>query len=197
LDEHAVPRTRKVPRQLNDGHPAHQPASVADHYRPDIFRMIYSCLSNVVKYFTANDTVEVESLSNLFKDSVEMDDMICKYPELDDSVKLQLVFFRSQFKKSTLTKVHREFKAMQPRVRKMCSSVQKLLGLCVISPATSCTAEGTFSAQDLSTLTMTQARLNHVIKFQFHNDNLSKIPGGWLSKLFVNSNFESRSKTFC
>ena len=98
LDELPLPRMRKVPRKLDDGHPAHQPASVADHYRPEFFQMIDSCLSNSDEYFTASDIVEVQSLSNLFKDSAGIDEMICKYPELDDSLKLQLVLFRSQFK---------------------------------------------------------------------------------------------------
>ena len=119
LDELPLPRIRKVPRKLDDRHPAHQPASVDDHYRHKFFQMIDSCLSNLEEYFSAKDIVEVQNLFNLFKDSAGIDEMKCKYPQHDDSLKLQLVFCRSQCK------------AMQPGVRNMFPSVEKLLRLCL------------------------------------------------------------------
>ena len=70
---------------------------------------------------------------------------IAKYPELKDPLKLQLEFYKAQFKPKTLQQVHKDFKEMKPDVRKMFDQVETLLRLCLISSASSCSAECSFS----------------------------------------------------
>ena len=88
---------------------------------------------------------------------------------------------------------------MEPNVRCMFPAFEKLLRLLLISPASSCEAERSFSAlRKLKTWlrsTMTQVRLNYVVVCHVHWDILSELSCQKIAKEFVMSN-DARYRVF-
>jgi hAT family C-terminal dimerisation region len=113
------------------------------------------------------------------------DDIVKKYPELEKcSLKLQLAMFHSQFRYTTLEQARVHMQNMCPEVRALFKQVEQLLRLVLVCPASSCTAERSFSAlRRLKTWlrnTMTQTRLNslsicHVHQVYLDNVDLWKV----------------------
>ena len=96
------------------------------------------------------------------------------------------------YKRPCLAEHLKIFRAMEPNARCMFPAVEKLLRLLLISPASSCEAERSFSAlHRLKTWlrsTMTQVRLNHVVVCHVHQDILSELSCQKIAKEFVMSN---------
>ena len=74
--------------------------------------------------------------------------IVAKYPELSPRLNADVEFFRSRFGKkfSTLDECRTFLKPLAPKVWQLFPEVQKLLRLLLISLASSCEAERTFSA---------------------------------------------------
>ena len=79
--------------------------------------------------------------------------------------------YERHYKRLCLAEHLKVFREMEPNVRCMLPAVEKLLRLLLISPASSCEAERSFSAlRRLKTWlrsTMTQVRLNHVVAVMY------------------------------
>jgi len=75
-------------------------------------------------------------------DSSEVD----SYPELSPFLPQELTFFHSKFSGNTVEDFRLCFKSMAPEVHTMFPQVERLLRLCLTSPASSCSAERSFSA---------------------------------------------------
>jgi len=92
--------------------------------------------------------------------------VIDDYPKLSPLLPQELSF-STRFSSKTVEDFRRVFMDMTPEVRSMFPQVERLLRLCLVSPASSCSAERSFRAlRRLKTWlrsTMTQRRLNHVI----------------------------------
>ena len=127
---------------------------------------------------------------------------LCKYPEFSDcdAIKLQLSFFKSQFQPKGIKDCQKLFQTMKPEVRRMFPLVEKLLKLILISPASSCSAERSFSAlRRLKTYlrsSMSQKRLNHVMMCHIHQERLAELDPVHMANLFVNESEETRRKVF-
>ena len=121
-------------------------------------------------------------------------------PQLRHEINLQLTFFKGQFKPHTVNECKTIFQTMNPDVRKMFPLVEKLLKLVLISPASSCSAERSFSAlRRLKTYlrsTMGQSRLNHVTMCHIHKDQLTKLDPKMIAKSFINQSIDTRTKVF-
>ena len=89
------------------------------------------------------------------------------YPELNESLAVQLEMFHASYKVETLFKAQQTIQAMCQEVRNLFPAVEQLIRLMLICPVTSCTAERSFSAlRRMKTWlrsTMTESRLNSVI----------------------------------
>ena len=72
--------------------------------------------------------------------------VVDSYPELSPFLPQELTFFHSKFSGNTVEDFRLCFKSMAPEVRTMFPQVERLLRLCLISPASSCSAERSFSA---------------------------------------------------
>ena len=87
---------------------------------------------------------------------------------------------------------------MKPEIRKMFLMVERLLRILLTSPASSCSAERSFSAlRRLKTYlrsSMSQSRLNHIIACNVHHELLNKHPDKFYAEQFINS--ESRMRIF-
>jgi hAT family C-terminal dimerisation region len=106
--------------------------------------------------------------------------LVSQYPELDvDALDVQLKMFRSQFTCKTLKQAQVNLQAMCPEVRSLFSQIEQLVRLLLVCPASSCTAERSFSAlRRLKTWlrnNMTQKRLNHVSVCHVHQAHLDSI----------------------
>ena len=109
------------------------------------------------------------------------EEMCAKYPELNNGLQQELMFFHSQFKSkfSNLDECRILFQSLVPEVRMMFTQVEQLLRLLLQSPASSCSAERSFSAlRRLKTWlcsTMGQERLSSLMTCHVHRDRLMEI----------------------
>ena len=192
-----LPRRRKIPKRLADGSENTVHVTSKDLYRVQFFQAIDSALMGLKERFSFPDLDQYSLLASALTTGNVNPSIIDEYTELS-LLPQELSFFHSQFRGNTIEDFHLVFKRMVPEVRAMFPHVEKLLRLCLISPASSCSAERSFSAlRRLKTWlrsTMTQHRLNHVMVCHVHRDFLEKLDCTEIAKAFVNS--ESRIKVF-
>ena len=152
------------------------------------------------KYFTSTDLAAYANITDMLCKGVYNESVVQKFPELSRDLEQELPFFSRQFPMRTLTEIHTAFKDMSPDVRKMFPAVERLLRLALISPASSCTAERSFSAlRRLKTWlrnTMSQSRLNHLLLCEIHSDRMNKITNEAIAKLFIDNSFDRRINVF-
>ena len=206
LDSLPLPRVRKVPRRIDSASAPFVASTVEEHYRPEFYKVIDTCLGKLSEYFSNNDLNEIEKLSRLLTDDTNMENhdhleaAIKKYPELQDTLKLQLQFFKSQFKYGSLEDVQQSLTTMLKGNRSWFNQVEALLRLCMISPASSCTAERSFSSlRRLKTFlrsTMSQDRLNGLMMCQIHQNLAADIDHKLIAKKFIEASVGTRSKIF-
>ena len=206
LDPLSLPRSRKVPRKhyYNDcsASSQHVPVSEEDHYRPDYFKITDSALVNLNEYFSSTDLDEYRKLTDSLLTDIVDTEALSKYPELSDcdAIKLQLSFFKTQFQPKSVSECWILFKTMKVEVKQMFPLVEKLLRLILISPASSCSAERSFSAlrrlKPYLRSSMTQRRLNHVMMCYIHQDLLAGVDPMYLADLFISEFEETRRKVF-
>ena len=113
-----------------------------------------------------------------------------QYPEIDiNSLKVQLSMFRSKHKYNSIADVRKFFKDMTQEVRSFFDEVQTLLRILLVNPASSCSAERSFSSlRRLKTWlrsTMTQKRLNSVALCHIHQEILDTIDTGKIAQKFI------------
>ena len=129
-------------------------------------------------------------------------DLCGKYPELNDNLQQELEFFRIKFSSSysSLEECRQLFVKMTKEVRSMFPQVEQLLRLLLISPASSCEAERSFSAlrrvKTWLRSTMTHDRLNNVMMCHVHKNILDSLDCNIIAKQFVENCPQTRSKIF-
>ena len=122
--------------------------SVEEHYRNEYYKVTESAKYNLKEYFSSTDIDHYCKLTeSLLTDKVDVE-TLSKYPELSDSLflNLQRSFFKSQFQPKSISDCKKNVQNMKTEVREMFSMVENLLKLILISPASSCSAERSFSA---------------------------------------------------
>jgi len=169
LEPVATPRQRKPPGRYSGPAPAYHAATAEEHYRA-IFFLI---LDNVVEQLQSRFDVTAPGLStyikleNMILHGTMDGDLIDSYPELDKrAMSVQLPMFLNQFKCTTVEQARVYLQDMCPEVRRLFTQVEQLVRLLLVCPASSCSAERSFSAlRRLKTWlrsNMTQKRLNSV-----------------------------------
>ena len=130
------------------------------------------CLLN--EYFKTNDIEEYKLTADILLRGEYNKDLCRKYPELNDNLQQVLEFFRIKFSSSysSLEECRQLFVKMTKGVRSMFPQVEQLLRLLLISPASSCEAERSFSAlrrvKTWLKSTMSHERLNSVMMCHVH-----------------------------
>ena len=202
LEPLSVPRPKKVPKKFEyEDSPAHTSVSAEDHFRIEYYKVIDMAQFKLKEYFTSTDLDQYCKLTDALLTNNIDTDYLEKYPELSDSesLKLQLTFFQKQFQPKKISDCHKLFKTMTSEIRAMFPLVEKLLRLILISPASACTAERSFSAlRRLKTYLrscMSQKRLNHLMLGHIHKDRLGDIDSVSLSNLFICNSTETRRKS--
>lgn len=197
----ALPRRRKIPRRLDDGSAANtSPGTPEDLFRVQFFQVIDSALMHLDEEFQSTDLVKYNMLAAALISGNLDSSVVDSYPELSPFLPQELTFFHSKFSGNTVEDFRLCFKNMAPEVRSMFPQVERLLRLCLTSPASSCSAERSFSAlRRLKTWlrsTMTQRRLNHVMICHVHRDLLMHLNCRDLARAFVNNNNDTRKPIF-
>ena len=192
MDEIPTDRVRKIPKRYEQGSANHTFSSNEDKYRAEYFAVIDSTIESLKQYFDSPDIREYKILSDMLLKGVFNADACSKYPEFDDSIEHQIKFFHTQFGKqvNNLNECRLMFKNFVPEVRIMFTQVEGLLRLLLQSPASSCTAERSFSAlRRLKTWlrsTMGQDRLEALMICHVHRSRLMAIDPKEIARIFIN-----------
>ena len=110
-------------------------------------------------------------------------------------------FFRGTFQVpyTSVTSIKYLNQWAQADVRKMFQQVERLLKLILVNPASSCTAERSFSSlRRLKTWlrsTMKQSRLNHLLLCDVHSEILDKIEPRVIAEKFIDNKPDTRRKS--
>jgi len=200
LDPVTLPRKRKLPKRLDGGTQEYTANSAEEVYRVEFFKVIDSASENLNEYFTSTDLMAYRDLGEMLLSGSFKPQIVRKYPELSDSLEQELGFFRNQFSGSSVEDYRKIFVDMVPEVRRMFPQVERLLRLLLVSPASSCEAERSFSAlRRMKTWlrsTMTQQRLNHLMICHVHRDRLTALDPQDIATKFLTGSADKRVHIF-
>lgn len=201
------PRKRKLPARLGAGFVAPPNQSVEDSYRVQYFSVLDSAISNLESYFTSADLREYGRAVTMLVTGEVDKSVIQKYPELSEDLETELPFFRRRFLNNeehpsmTVEDIRKIWVALNHQVQKMFPAVEQLLRLVLISPASSCSAERSFSAlRRIKTWLRNstgQARLNHLMVCSVHSQILMGIDPQIIAQKFIESCDERRKVFGC
>ena len=202
LSELKMPRKRKMPKRYEDSEQNKiYENSVEDMYRTEFFQVIDSATSSLDQYFSSTDIdVYKANCDILLEGSDPPPEFFHKYRDFSDSLVSEVSFYRKNFTGNSLEEHRLNFKSMDSSIRRMFPQVENLLRLLLISPASSCQAERSFSAlRRMKTWlrnTMTQERLNHVMVCHVHRDKLAKLDSRELAEEFISRSPDFRRRVF-
>jgi hypothetical protein len=194
------PRRRKVPKKFHHGNAeSYTPPDGKSFYRQQFLSAIDSAKSNLKDYFDSSDLSQYQELCDMLCTGV-YNEVAGKYPELKSLDKMELGFFKRRFPKDGSLEEYRNlFKGMDQNIRAMFPNVEKLLRLLLISPASSCVAERSFSAlrrvKTWLRSTMGQERLNSVMVCHVHKDRVATLDSNDIARSFIMVN-DQRKKIF-
>ena len=186
--EITTPRRRKPPAKYSGPAAAYQAASAEEHYRALYFVILDNAFQQLRERFDRSAPgvsrylqLEVMLLGGSVDDAV-----VDQYPELD---KTSLAMFRGQYTLATIEQARVLMRGLCPEVRALFTGVEQLIRLLLICPASSCTAERSFSAlRRLKTWlrnNMTQSRLNAVAVCNVHQEHIDAVDLSVVAKEFA------------
>ena len=143
LDDIPVERQRKIPKRIDQGADNHRFASPEEKYRVEYYSVMDSTMQLLKQYFDSPDIREYKCMCDMLIKGSYNEEMCAKYPELNNGLQQELMFFHSQFKSkfSNLDECRILFQSLVPEIRMMFTQVEQLLRLLLQSPASSCSAE--------------------------------------------------------
>ena len=195
LDEIVLPRARRPPSRFCGQAEHHTPTTAEEHYRALYYLIIDTATAQLTSRFSTDGGITGLRTYMELENSLlagEVTNICNDYPELrdsDNSLDIQLKMFRHQFQYQTLREAQQVMQSMRPEVRALFHQVEALVRLLLISPASSCSAERSFSClRRLKTWlrsTMTQKRLNSVVVCHIHQEIVKSINIDQLAKEFA------------
>lgn len=210
----SLARQRKTPARLDDGAAGHCFSSPKAFHRQQYFEVLdllhqellrrfdqksFSLLRDVeqllLRAANANHFVIAETISDIYAEDLDMERLELQLKMLPDLVKCSnaAVPIKEVTKIETLCNVMVE----NPNNRKLFSEVDKLLRLYLTVPATSATAERTFSVlrrlKSYLRSTMGQERLNNTIILNIYQSEIDDLDIHEIAKAFAASNERRRS----
>ena len=126
--------------------------------------------------------------------------ILAEYPELsEESFNTELQMYCDKFPNTNLQSHINTFTALSAEIKALFPTVEKLMRILAIPPASSCSAERSFSAlRRLKTwlgACMKQARLNHIAVCHVHRRRLKQISCNDIARQFVGKK-ETRKTIF-
>jgi hypothetical protein len=196
LDALQVPRQRKPPARLTGPANSFVAVSVEDYYRPIYFALLDSAIAQLRERFS--DSAGLLRYSKLeqvlFSGNVDAcREILVRYPEFNlDDLAAQLRMFRRTRPVPTVSAAVALLQQMAPEVRAEFAQVCTLTRLLHVSPASSASAERSFSAlRRLKTwirTTMTEVRLNSLCVCHINKSYMDTIDLKQLMETFVSVN---------
>jgi len=182
LDPIVVPRVRRPAKRYCGPAAVFVASTPEEHYRVAYYAVVDATIMQLTEKFN-KESVGVKSYLQLeaMLLSGKVNQAVCqKYPELNsNSMSLQLGMFADQNEYTTLKQAQTVLHNMIPEVRCIFAQVERLIRLMLLCPASSCSAERSFSAlRRLKTWlrsTMSQPRLNAVTLCHVHQDIMDSI----------------------
>ena len=182
LEEVAPPRQRKPPARYAGSAAAYHAVTAEEHYQAIFFVILDNAMEQLRQRFdkSAHGISRYLGLEKVLLQGKIDYELVNQYPELDvDALDVQLKMFHSQFPYQTVKQARENLQTMCPEVRSLFRQIEQLVRLLLVCPASSCSAERSFSAlRRLKTWlrnSMTQKRLNHVAVCHVHQDHLDNI----------------------
>jgi len=183
LEEMTPPRQRNPPARYAGRASPYHAATVEEHFRAIYFVVIDNAIEQLQSRFDksargARRYLALEQL--LLSRGKTDDDIVSCYPELKkDAIYVQLAMFHNQYSHHSVDQVRSNLQGMCHEVRALFGQVEQLVRLLLVCPASSCTAERSFSAlRRLKTWlrnNMTQTRLNSMAVCHVHQELLDNI----------------------
>lgn len=187
-----APRPRKPPAKYTGRAAAYEAPSAEEHYRALYYIILDNAAEQLRDRFDgrAAGLCRYLGLERMLLSGVVDDALVEQYPELDKcSLVIQLAMFRNQYTFDNLEQARVHVRTMCPEVRALFTSVEQLIRLLLVCPASSCTAERSFSAlRRLKTWlrnNMTQSRLNAVAVCNVHKERIDEVDISTMAKEFA------------
>ena len=197
LDPIPMERPRKLPRKIDQGASNHSFTSAEEKYRAEYYSVIDSTTNLLNSYFDSPHIKEFKAMSECLICSLMVNMMEIYAQNIQNSVKISntssssFIFsmYNGQF--SNLDECHKLFKNLVPEVRSMFTQVEALLRFLLVSPASSCTAERSFSAlrrvKTWLRSTMGQECLDSLMLCHIHQDRLMDIDPNQIARVFISN----------
>ena len=206
LEPVSLPRRRRPPARLTGDAAAHHPTSVTEYLRHQFFTMLDRTSAQLDERFGQPGVKEHEKMEGLLLGDFSLANIAGRLSDSpwkgdlsaeDLAAQLSVVFRRRR--PSHLLDAVPILRDMGCNARELFPEVLKLVQLLLTLPASSATAERSFSAlRRLKTWlrsTMTQARVNAVALCHVHRQRLDAIDPDRVANTFASLN-ASRRKTF-
>jgi hypothetical protein len=202
LEPISIPRQRRPPARLSGPAVAHQFATSEELYRAQYFAVIDETVQQLSTRFDATKSglSKYQALENMLLTG-SVDSNVCDlYPELNaGSLSVELPMFKRQFTYTCMTEALQVMQKMIPDVQQLFPQVKELLILLAVNPASSATAERSFSClRRLKTwlrTTMSQQRLNSCAVCNTHKTIVDVVDVHAICNEFVSRN-DFRLKLF-
>ncbi|XP_042912304.2 zinc finger MYM-type protein 1 [Parasteatoda tepidariorum] len=200
LEELSLPRQKKPPKRYSGPAPSHGYNSCEEYYRQQFYHMVDTAISGLKSRILDQPGVKKQILLENVLLKFEKSESLNCYPEIDvDALKIELQLFHKNFKVNCLDDARKALSSTIKEVRCLFKSVENLVRLLLVCPASSCEAERSFSALRKLKMylrsTMTQKRLNHVALCYVHKNILDVIDSKKVAQIFI-SQVQSRKNIF-
>jgi len=206
LEELHMPRARRPPKRLTGQAEAYSPQSVEEYYRTEYFKMLDVCIQQMSdrmldcpglqKYCELEDILLSGSVGPVIENYPEFHSAQALQAEVSMFRKLPALTTGSQV---TLQVCLDAYRTLSADVQRMFCNTEILMRLLAVNPASSATAERSFSSlRRLKTYvrcTTSQQRLNHLALCHIHKDILDTLDVTLLMKEFVSAS-DRRSCVF-
>jgi hypothetical protein len=202
LEPISIPRQRRPPARLSGPALAHQFATAEELYCAQYFALIDETVQQLSSRFDATKSgiSKYQALENMLLTG-SVDSNICDlYPEMNaGTLSVELPMFKRQSACRCLTEALQCMQKMVPDVQQLFPQVKELLILLTVNPASSATAERSFSClRRLKTwlrTTMSQQRLNSSAVCNTHRTILDVVDVNAICDEFISRN-DFRMKLF-
>ena len=147
LEEVALPRKCKPPNRLTGPADSFHHDTVEDHFRTKYYEMLDTTYTQLADRFDRQaGLLKYRALEQVLLTG-NITEIAYEYPELNTTaLKIELPMFRHQFRFETTDEAVQQMQKMKPEVQELFSEVRELFVLLLVSPASSCTAERSFSS---------------------------------------------------
>ncbi|KAK0150020.1 Zinc finger MYM-type protein 1 [Merluccius polli] len=196
LESIQAPHVRRPPKHLSNAEP-HVHPTVESFYRMHYFNVLDTASVQLSERFDQESLHQIQALEDVLV-SGTTNPVVNHYPELNPQLlQIQLAMLKTSHAYSSASDLHKLMKEMVPAVRSLFSQVEILLRILLVVPASSATAERSFSAlrrlKNWLRTSMSQQRLNHMSVCHVHKERMDKLNMHHICQQWVSMHDSRRS----